>query len=107
MLKEIHTDRELRLLRRKDGYVLNIDFGNYVVKLHRTSCRFCNPEEVWGIKVESKIAHKTGETWYAESIEEADAKAAEMVRNRGFSYSSCKLCNPLPPDLVTFNNSDT
>jgi len=105
LLREIRTDRDLLLLRRKDGYVLNMDFGNYMVKLHRTSCRFCNPDEVWGIKVESKIEHQTGETWYADKIGEAEAKAAEMVQNRGFRYSSCKICNPLPPENVTVNNS--
>ena len=94
MIKEIKTDRELLLLRSKDGYTLNIDSINYVIKLHLTSCRVCNPNRVFGIKVESKIESKTGETWYSDKKGEAEAKATEMARNRGYRYSSCKICNP-------------
>ncbi len=94
MIKEIKTDRELLLLRSKDGYTLNIDSINYVIKLHLTSCRVCNPNRVFGIKVESKIENKTGETWYSDKKGEAETKATEMVRNRGYRYSSCKICNP-------------
>ena len=94
MIKEIKTDRELLLLRSKDGYTLNIDSINYVIKLHLTSCRVCNPNRVFGIKVESKIESKTGETWYSDRKGEAEAKATEMVRNRGYGHSSCKICNP-------------
>ena len=93
MIKEIKTDRELLLLRSKDEYILNVTW-NRVIKLHLTSCRVCNSNEVFGIKVESKIENKTGETWYSDKKGEAEAKATEMARNRGFKYSSCKICNP-------------
>jgi len=94
LLKNIRSDEELLLLRSKDGYIINIDFINKVIKLHLTSCRFCNPNRVFGIKVGSKIENETGETWYSDKKGEAEVKATEMVRNRGYGYSSCKICNP-------------
>ena len=93
MLKEIRTDREFLTLRNKEGYILNVTW-NHMIKLHLTSCRFCNPNRVFGIKVGSKIENETGETWYSDKKGEAEAKATEMVRNRGYGYSSCKICNP-------------
>ena len=44
--------------------------------------------------MESKIENKTGETWYSDKKGEAEAKATEMVRNRGYRYTSCEICNP-------------
>jgi len=94
LLKELQTDRELLSSRNKEGYILNVDSWNKVIKLHLTSCRYCNPHEEGGIQVESKIMNKTGETWYSDQKEEVEAKATEMVRKKGYSYSSCDVCKP-------------
>ncbi len=93
MIKEIKTDRELLLLRNKEGYILNVAW-NRVIKLHLTSCRVCNPNRVFRIKVESKIENNKGEPWYSDKKGDVEAKAIEMVRNRGYRYTSCEICNP-------------
>ena len=93
LLKEIKIDKELLLLINKEGYILNVTW-NHVIKLHLTSCRCCNPNRVFGIKVESKIENKTGETWYSDKKSEATAKAREIVKNKGYEYSTCGICNP-------------
>lgn len=90
MLKKINTDAELALLRQKKGYILNVNSINKVIKLHLTSCRYCNPYEVWGIKVNSKMSNKTGETWFSLSKEEA----RELNKNKSYEYSPCRVCNP-------------
>ncbi len=94
MLTEIITDEQLIKLLATTGYLVNVDYPTKEVKLHTIDCMFSDPISTIGVKPTSKRSNKTGEFWYSESFEEANSKAEEIARKRGYHYSLCPICNP-------------
>lgn len=95
MFIEIVSDEQLTKLISTDGYLVNIDYPTKDIKLHKTSCRFCDPRNSGGVKVDSKRANNTGEFWFSESSKEASKKANEIAMDKGYAYSTCSECNPV------------
>ena len=84
----------------KKGYIANIKYnGNKsplkgTIKLHKTSCMYCNPHNLRGIKPERKIPFVTGELLYAETLKEAYKIIFAFQANGQFFYYRCYICKP-------------
>jgi len=46
-----------------------------------------------GVKPSKARENKTGEFWFSESREEANSKAEEIAKKRGYTYTICPICN--------------
>jgi hypothetical protein len=94
LLTKIISDDQLKKLLSTSGFLVNIDYPTRDVKLHRIYCKYCNPGLSIGVKPSSKVLNKTGEFWYSKKRDEADSKAEEIARGKGYKYSLCAVCNP-------------
>jgi hypothetical protein len=93
-LIEVFDDEHLKKLLSDSGFLLNIDYPTENIKLHRITCMHCNPDNSLAVKPSSKRRNRTGEIWYSEKREEADSKAIEVSKKRGYRYSFCHRCKP-------------
>ena len=94
MLTEIISDEQLIELYTTTGYLVTVDYPKKEVKLHTIDCMLVDPISTIGVKPSMARRDKTGEFWYSESFEEANSKAEEIARKRGYNYSLCPICNP-------------
>jgi len=46
-----------------------------------------------GVKPSKARENKTGEFWVSESRKEANSKAEEIAKNKGYTYIICPICN--------------
>ena len=90
---KLHTDDELRRYRHERGYILNVDSALIVTILHRTSCRYCNPDRNRGIKVETKIENHRGDTYYFSARTQATTIIEQLTRE-GYRHVDCSFCRP-------------
>jgi hypothetical protein len=93
-LIEVFDDEHLKKLISEKGFLLNIDYQIRNVKLHRITCMHCNPDNSVAVKPSSKRQNKTGEIWYSDKRQEANSKAIETSKKRGYRYSFCLKCKP-------------
>jgi len=93
-LTEINSDEQLGRLISTKGFLVNVDHPTRDVKLHKISCKFCDPKNPKGVKPSSKKLSKTGEFWYSDNLNEADSKAQVIAIKRRYKYSLCAICNP-------------
>jgi hypothetical protein len=93
-LIEVVDDEHLKNLISDCGFLLNIDYPTKNVKLHKITCMHCNPDNSLAVKPSSKRQNKTGEIWFSDKRQEADSKAIEIVKKRGYQYTACSRCNP-------------
>jgi hypothetical protein len=94
LLIEILDDKNLKRLILNGGFLLNFDYPIKNAKLHRITCRHCNPDNSISVKPSSKRQSKTGEFWYSDNRQEAISKAIEISKRRGHRYSFCPRCKP-------------
>ncbi len=93
MLTEILTDQQLIDLYTSSGYLVAADYSKGEVTLHTIDCMLADPISTVGVKPTKARENKTGEFWYSESREEADLKAEEIAKKKGYTYSVCRICN--------------
>jgi len=94
MFVEIVSDEQLAKLLSTEGYLVNVDHPTKDVKLHKISCRYCDPTSPVGVKIGSKRTNKTGEFWFSESYTEASMRANEIATDKRYANSTCSKCNP-------------
>jgi hypothetical protein len=92
-LTEIFTDEQLIKLYTTPGYLVAVDYPKEEVKLHTVDCMLADPISSVGVKPSKVRKNKTGEFWFSESRNEANSKAEEIARKRGYTYSVCPICN--------------
>jgi hypothetical protein len=93
LLTEIFTDEQLIKLYTTPGYLVAVDYPKEEVKLHTVDCMLADPISSVGVKPSKVRKNKTGEFWFSESRNEANSKAEEIARKRGYTYSVCPICN--------------
>jgi hypothetical protein len=98
LLIEVFDDEDLKKLITNGGFLLNFDYPIKNVKLHRITCRHCNPDNSVAVKPSSRRQNKSGEFWYSDNRQEAISKAIKISKRRGHRYSLCLRCKPLPND---------
>jgi hypothetical protein len=94
LLIEVFDNEHLKKLISDRGFLLNIDYPTKNVKLHRITCMHCNPDNPLSVEPSSKRKNKTGEIWYSDERQEANSKAMEVSKKRGYRYSFCLRCKP-------------
>jgi hypothetical protein len=94
MAVQVSTDKELKNLHRKKGFILNVDYLTKDVVVHRTSCPHVNPDNPKGIRPSSKTLNKTGEFWYCNSREDTLQKVGELGRTTKLKLRLCAVCKP-------------
>jgi len=94
LLTEIIGDEQLAKLLLTKGFLVNVDHPTKDVKLHKISCKFCDPRNPKGVKPSSKTQNKTGEFWYSDNRNEANSKAQQIATKKRYNYSLCANCNP-------------
>jgi hypothetical protein len=94
LLIEVSSNEHLKRLLSDSGFLLNIDYPTRNVKLHRITCTHSNPDNSVAVKPSSKRQDRTGEIWYSDKRKEANSKAIEVSKKRGFRYSFCHKCKP-------------
>lgn len=94
LLIEVFDDENLKKLISNGGFLLNFDYPIKNVKLHRITCRLCNPDNSVAVKPSSKRQNKIGEYWYSDNRQEAISKAIKISKKRGYRYSFCLRCKP-------------
>ena len=94
MLTEIVTDEQLIKLYTTPGYLVAVDHSKEEVKLHTVDCMLADPISTIGVKPSKARANKMGEFWFSEIRDEANSKAEETARKRGYNYLMCPICNP-------------
>jgi hypothetical protein len=93
LLTEILTDEQLIDLYTTPGYLVAVDYPKKEVKLHTVDCMLADPISSVGVKPSKARENKTGEFWFSESREEANLKAEEIAKNKGYTYTVCPICN--------------
>jgi hypothetical protein len=83
---------ELANLRRKEGYVVNVDYPTKDVKLHHSDCRYADTKRRDDMKPSSKKERNTGEFWFTESFDEAVDKGQNIATQRRYRFSTCPFC---------------
>jgi len=94
MLIEVNSDEQLVTLLDSPGFLLNVNYEIRDVKMHRISCKYCDPRRKVGVKPSSKRLNKTGEFWYSYNRNEVNSKATEIAETRGYTYRLCAFCKP-------------
>ena len=95
MLIEITGDGELkRLLGIEYGFLLNVDYPTKTARVHKISCRFCDPENAGGMKPSSKKENESGELWFSNTSKPI-IKKAEEFNAKGYTTTYCKTCKPM------------
>jgi hypothetical protein len=94
MAIQVSTDKELKSLLRKAGFILSINYSTNAAIVHRTSCPHVNPDNPKGIQPSSKTSNNTGEFWYSDSREGTLKKVRDIGRTRKLRLRFCGVCNP-------------
>jgi hypothetical protein len=93
MLTEIVTDQQLIDLYTTEGYLVAVDYPKKEVKLHTIDCMLADPISSVGVKPSKARENNTGEFWVSESRDEAVSKAQEIAKNKGYTYTVCRICD--------------
>ncbi|PVX25398.1 MAG: hypothetical protein CW691_04745 [Candidatus Bathyarchaeum sp.] len=93
MLTEIVSDEQLIKLYTEDGYLIAVDYPKSEVKLHTIDCMLADPISSIGVKPTKALENKTGEFWYSKERSEANSKAEEIAKQKGYAYIVCPICN--------------
>ena len=93
MLTEIVTDQQLIDLYTTPGYLVAVDYQKKEAKLHTIDCMLADPISRVGVKPSKAKENNTGEFWVSESREEAIAKAEEIAKDKGYTYTVCPICD--------------
>jgi hypothetical protein len=93
LLTEILTDEQLIELYTTPGYLVAVDYPKKEVTLHTIDCMLADPISSIGVKPSKARENKTGEFWVSPSREEANLKAEEIAKNKGYTYKICPICN--------------
>ena len=93
MLTEIVSDEQLINLYTEDGYLVAVDYPKNEVKLHTIDCMLADPISSVGVKPSKARENKTGECWYSKNRSEANSKAEEIAKKKGYTYIVCPICN--------------
>jgi hypothetical protein len=93
MLTEIVTDKQLIDLYTTPGYLVAVDYPKKEVKLHTIECMLADPISSVGVKPSKARENNTGEFWVSESRDEAVSKAQEIAKNKGYTYTVCRICD--------------
>jgi hypothetical protein len=94
MAIQVSTDKELKNLLRKAGFILSVDYSTNAATVHRTSCPHVNPENPKGIQPSSKTSSNAGEFWYSESREDTLKKVKDIDRTKKLRLRFCGVCHP-------------
>ncbi len=94
MLIEVASDEQLIALLSTTGFLVNVDYPTKKVKLHKINCRYCDPQNPFGVKPSNKRLKETGEFWFSDNRNETHSKAEEIASKRGYTYSFCPICKP-------------
>jgi hypothetical protein len=93
MLTEIVTDQQLIDLYTTPSYLVAVDYPKKEVKLHTIDCMLADPISSVGVKPSKARENNTGEFWVSESRDEAVSKAEELAKNKGYTYTVCRICD--------------
>ena len=93
MLTEIISDKQLINLYTEDGYLVAVDNSKKEAKLHTVDCMLADPISSIGVKPSKVRENKTGEFWYSKNRTEANSKAEEIAKKKGYTYLVCPICN--------------
>jgi hypothetical protein len=93
MLTEIVTDQQLIDLYTTPGYLVAVDYPKKEVKLHTIDCMLADPISSVGVKPSKARENNTGEFWVSESRDEAVSKAEKIAKNKGYTYTVCRICD--------------
>jgi hypothetical protein len=93
LLIEILSDEQLIKLYTEGGYLVAVDYQKKEIKLHTIDCMLADPISSIGVKPTKSRKTKTGEFWYSEERNVANLKAKEILRNKGYNYIICPICN--------------
>jgi hypothetical protein len=93
LLIEIISDKQLINLYTEDGYLVAVDYLKNEVKLHTVDCMLADPISSIGVKPSKARENKTGEFWYSKNRSEANSKAEEIAKKKGYTYLVCPICN--------------
>jgi len=93
LLTEIVDDDQLIKLYNEGGYLVAVDYPKNEIKLHTIDCMLADPISTVGVKPSKAKANKTGEFWYTKERDEANSKAEEIAKNKGYTYIVCPICN--------------
>jgi hypothetical protein len=92
-LTEIISDKQLINLYTEDGYLVAVDYPKKEVKLHTVDCMLADPISSIGVKPSKVRENKTGEFWYSKNRTEANSKAEEIAKKKGYTCLVCPICN--------------
>jgi hypothetical protein len=93
LLTVIVTDDQLIKLYTEGGYLVAVDYPKNEVKLHTIDCMLADPISSVGVKPSKARENNTGEFWYSEDRDEANAKAEEIAKNKGYTFIICPICH--------------
>ena len=93
MLTEIVSDEQLINLYTEFGYLVAVDYPKSEIKLHTVDCMLADPISSVGVKPSKARETKTGEFWYSKNRSEANSKAEEIAKKKGYTYLVCPICN--------------
>jgi hypothetical protein len=93
LLTVIVTDDQLIKLYTEGGYLVAVDYPKNEVKLHTIDCMLADPISSVGVKPSKARENNTGEFWYSEDRDEANAKAEEIAKNKGYTFIICPICD--------------
>ena len=93
MLTEIVSDEQLIKLYTESGYLVAVDYTKNEIKLHTVDCMLADPISSVGVKPSKASVNKTGEFWYSKNRSEANSKAEEIAKKKGYTYLVCPICN--------------
>lgn len=93
MLTKIVSDEELIKLYTEGGYLIAVDYDKKEIKLHTIDCMLADPISSVGVKPTKVRETKTGEFWYSKQDNEVNLKAEEIVKQKGYSFIICPICN--------------
>ena len=93
MLTEILTDQQLIDLYTTDGYLVAVDYTKNEIKLHTVDCMLADPISSIGVKPTKSRENNTGEFWFSKNKDEANKKAEQIAKTKGYTYIICPICN--------------
>jgi hypothetical protein len=93
LLTVIVSDDQLIKLYTEGGYLVAVDYPKNEVKLHTIDCMLADPISTVGVKPSKARENKAGEFWYSEDRDEANAKAEEIAKNKGYAFIVCPICD--------------
>ena len=93
MFTEIVSDEQLINLYTESGYLVAVDYPKNEAKLHTIDCMLADPISSVGVKPSKARENKNGEFWYSKNRNEANSKAEEIAKKKGYTYLVCPICN--------------